>query len=121
AATAVATTTASAPATSTTSSTTATAGLSSPASTVVSRLPFLVLVTDGEPTVGQQDTAALLAMAAGANRAKARIFTFGVGYDVRVPLLDGLAEASGGRRDYVAPNENLELVLSRFFRKVAQP
>ena len=51
----------------------------------------------------------------------ARIFTFGVGFDLDVSLLDKIAEVSGGTRDYVMPEEDIEIVTSRFFRKVDSP
>ena len=55
------------------------------------------------------------------NQSGARVFTFGVGYDLDVELLDHIADAAGGARDYVAPQEELEIVTSRFFAKVGHP
>ena len=82
---------------------------------------MIVFLTDGRPTVGIQDAGQLLASLAQANRHGARVFTFGVGYDLDVSLLDRVAEATGGARDYVAPNEDIELVTSRFLHKVSHP
>jgi Ca-activated chloride channel family protein len=56
-----------------------------------------------------------------ANRARARLFAFGVGYDVNTHLLDLLAEGNRGTTTYVTPGENLELALSSFYRKIAEP
>ena len=53
--------------------------------------------------------------------AKARIFSFGVGYDVNVPFLDRLAEAGRGDTDYVKPTEDVEVKVSAFFARVASP
>jgi Ca-activated chloride channel family protein len=85
------------------------------------RLPMVVFLTDGRPSVQTQDAEALVKIAEGDNRAKARIFTFGVGHDLDVRLLDRLAESSRGARDYVTPEEDIEVVTGRFFRKVQQP
>jgi Ca-activated chloride channel family protein len=85
------------------------------------RLPLVVFITDGRPTVGERDTEMLLKRAMAANVAKARIFTFGVGHDLDVGLLDRLAEGTNGLRDYVTPGEDLELVTGRFFTKVDRP
>jgi Ca-activated chloride channel family protein len=85
------------------------------------RLAMVVFITDGKPTVGERDTEALLKKAREWNAAKARVFTFGVGNDLDVALLDRLAEGTNGTRDYVAPGEDLELVTGRFFTKVDRP
>jgi Ca-activated chloride channel family protein len=82
---------------------------------------MVVLLTDGRPTVGVTAAEQLLANVRKANRHQARIFTFGVGYDLDVRLLDLLAEESEGTRDYVAPREDIEIVTSRFFHKVRHP
>lgn len=86
-----------------------------------SRLPLVVFVTDGRPTVGERNVEALLKKAQGWNTSRARIFTFGVGNDLDVGLLDRLAEGTNGTRDYVSPGEDLELVTGRFFTKVDRP
>ena len=55
------------------------------------------------------------------NGANARIFSFGVGYDVNVPFLDRLAEIGRGDTDYVKPTEDVEVKVSAFFARVASP
>lgn len=85
------------------------------------RLFMVVFLTDGRPTIGERQTGPLLKKVAAANKDKARIFTFGVGFDLEVRLLDKIAQASGGARDYVMPDEDIEIVTGRFFRKVEQP
>jgi Ca-activated chloride channel family protein len=81
----------------------------------------VVFLTDGRPTIGTTDAQQLLDEVRSANRHAARIFTFGVGYDLDVSLLDRLAEASRGAHDYVAPKEDIEIVTGRFFRKISHP
>lgn len=86
-----------------------------------SRLPLLVFLTDGLPTVGTTDVDALLGLARKANRHHARIFVFGVGHDVNTRLLDRLAEDSRGDRDYVREDEDIELKTSALFTKLSHP
>lgn len=85
------------------------------------RLPIVVFLTDGLPTVGERRTSRLVEMVEAANRAKARVFTFGVGFDLDVHLLDRVAETTRGARDYVLPRDEIEIATSRFFRKVVEP
>lgn len=84
--------------------------------------PMLFFLTDGVPTIGQTDPGALLRKAAEANSAlRARVFSFGVGSDVNTLLLDKLADAGRGARDYVAPNEDIEAKVSSLYQKVSRP
>ena len=82
---------------------------------------FLIFLTDGEPTVGEQDPLKIAARALEANTASARLFAFGVGYNVNTVLLDQLAQENRGTTTYVLPGENLEIALSNFYRKIASP
>ncbi len=84
--------------------------------------PMLFFLTDGVPTIGQTDPGALLRKAAADNASlRARVFSFGVGSDVNTLLLDKLAEAGHGARDYVAPNEDIEAKVSSLYQKVSRP
>jgi len=85
------------------------------------RLFLVVLLTDGLPTVGIKDPDRIVERVRDGNRADARVFTFGVGYDLDVRLLDRIAAATGGERDYVAPHERIDAVTARFFRRVDRP
>lgn len=82
---------------------------------------FVVFMTDGLPTIGTIDVDAILKAVSAGNATRARLFAFGVGYDVNTRLLDLLAEQNRGTRDYAVPGENLELKLSGFYRKIADP
>ncbi len=82
---------------------------------------YVVLLTDGLPTVGEQNIETILKNVKEANTSKSRIFTFGVGYDVNTHLLDLLAEQSGGVPEYVLPSETIEAKVSSFFDRVSQP
>ncbi len=82
---------------------------------------IVVFLTDGEATVGVTDATQILKNVSGRNGDKSRIFVFGVGYDVNVNLLDKMAEQNGGTRQYVKPQEDLEVVVSSFYTKVSEP
>lgn len=82
---------------------------------------YVIFLTDGEPTVGITDTEGLVKASTQANTSEAKIFNFGVGYDVRTTLLNKLATENHGSTTYVEPNENLELALSSFYNKIVAP
>ena len=106
---------------------------------------MVVFLTDGLPTVGEtnietilqhvrsingekrtaEDASPRVQVAGRFNRreetAQARIFCFGLGYDVNVPFLDRLANLGHGDADYVKPQEDVEAKVSSFFAKVTSP
>jgi Ca-activated chloride channel family protein len=83
------------------------------------RPAYLVLMTDGEPTVGETTLAGLM-KTVNAKR-DIRLFDFGVGYDINTKLLNKLAEAHHGLAQYVEPDESLETALSSFYQKIKSP
>lgn len=84
---------------------------------------MVVFITDGLPTIGEQEPQKILKnvreMSPGSGGV--RLFTFGVGYDVNTHLLDQLASENRGVSEYVAPQEDLEMKVSGFFAKVSHP
>ena len=82
---------------------------------------YVVFLTDGEPTVGERSEPKIIANAAQENRVHARLFAFGVGFDVNGRLLDGLAREMRGTTSYVRPNENIEAPVSALFSKIGSP
>ncbi len=82
---------------------------------------IIVFLTDGQPTVGITNGARILENVAKANGNQSRIFVFGVGYDVNDRLLDKMAADNGGTRNYVEPNEDIEIAVSSLFRKMNEP
>ncbi|RTL43798.1 MAG: VWA domain-containing protein [Candidatus Melainabacteria bacterium] len=86
---------------------------------VSDRPAYCVLMTDGEPTVGETNVSTLLKSIA--PKRDTRIFDFGVGYDVNTKLLNKLAEEHHGSAQYVEPSENLETALSGFYQKIKSP
>ncbi|MBC7219990.1 VWA domain-containing protein [Candidatus Bipolaricaulota bacterium] len=85
------------------------------------RPQYVLFLTDGEATSSVTDTDRIVREVTAANKAQARLFTFGVGYDVNAHLLDLLAENNQGATTYVKPDENLEAALSSFYTKIAKP
>lgn len=85
------------------------------------RAAFVVFLTDGLPTVGEQNPENIVKGIEGLNAARARVFTFGVGDDVNTHLLDSISERTRAISDYVRPREDIEVKVTGFFAKVGAP
>jgi len=81
----------------------------------------IIFLTDGLPTSGVTDEGEIRRNVKKVNRAGLRLYTFGVGYDVNTRLLDGLAKENAAFADYIAPQENIEERVSRFYEKISHP
>jgi Ca-activated chloride channel family protein len=82
----------------------------------------LLFFTDGLPTVGTTNRETIIREAVSENgKKRARVFVFGVGYDVDVPFLDNVARSLRGDADYVRPNESIEVKTSQFVAKTSAP
>ena len=86
-----------------------------------SRPNYVIFLTDGLPTVGVTNEGRIATAAREANRVRARMFVFGVGYDVNSRLLDTLARDGFGQTEYVRPSEDIETHISRLYNRVGQP
>jgi len=86
-----------------------------------SRPNYIVFLTDGLPTVGEKNESKIVDQAQGANKARARIFSFGVGYDVNSRLLDKLSRTCFGQSHYVRPNEDIEEQVARLYERIGAP
>ena len=84
------------------------------------RLNVVLFLTDGLPSVGEQNPERL-AQLAERGRSNQRVFAFGVGYDVNTYLLDRLSAAGRGSTQYVQPNEDVEEALGRLVTKISHP
>jgi Ca-activated chloride channel family protein len=82
---------------------------------------YIVLMTDGQPTAGITDTEEILAMARAQNEVGARIFAFGIGYNVNTILLDKLAKESAGDALYIQPGQSVDSALEAFFAQIVDP
>ena len=85
------------------------------------RPSYVIFLTDGLPTVGETSEASIAKHAAAANKVRARLFPFGVGFDVNSRLLDKLSRDNHGRSEYVRPNENIETAVSALYRRIGAP
>ena len=84
------------------------------------RLPIVLFITDGEPTVGERDPGRI-ADEANKQRGAARVFSFGVGADVNVTLLEQLALQGRGTAQFVRPDESVERAVSLVATRIADP
>ena len=89
--------------------------------TGASRMPMLVFMTDGLPTIGERDPAKILSAAKAANADGVRLFVFGEGFDVNAALLDALAREHQGEADYITPKEKIDERVAAFFNRVGSP
>ena len=83
------------------------------------RLPLLLLLTDGEPTVGLNPAAILDSTTAW--RGDARVFSFGVGAGVDATLVEQLALRGRGSAHFVRPEESVERAVSLLAQRLAAP
>jgi Ca-activated chloride channel family protein len=56
-----------------------------------------------------------------ANKVRARVFVFGVGFDVNARLLDRLSGGNSGTSEYVRPDEDIERHVGAFYAKMTRP
>ncbi len=89
--------------------------------TVEGLLPIVLFLTDGLPTVGRTSEVSIRELLETGNAHGRRVFTFGVGGDVNVPLLDRLADTSRAKSTYVLPGEDVEVKVAQTFRQLYGP
>jgi Ca-activated chloride channel family protein len=85
------------------------------------RPSYILFLTDGLPTAGETNEMAIADRGRRANKYRARVFAFGVGFDVNARLLDRLSGGNSGTSEYVKPDENIEAHVSRFYSKMTSP
>lgn len=87
------------------------------------RPAYILFLTDGQPTQGETEPAAILANVRNNEPAgrTIRLFPFGLGYDVNTDLLDVLSQELGGRDSYVAPGERIDEAVSSFYAQISTP
>jgi Ca-activated chloride channel family protein len=85
------------------------------------RPKYVIFLTDGKPTVGKTSEREILRASRKANEAGARLFAFGVGYNVNVRLLDRLVADHRGRSEYVKPKEPVESKITALYTKIRNP
>ena len=84
------------------------------------RLPIVLFMTDGAATVGDRDPASIAARAA-RMRGDARVFTFGIGADVNLGLIEQLALEGRGTPQFIRPDESVERAVELLASRLRQP
>ncbi len=86
-----------------------------------SRPNYVMFLTDGLPTAGDTKEASIVEHSRTNNSVRARVFAFGVGYDVNSRLLDKLARTNFGQTEYVRPDQDIEASVARLYNRVESP
>jgi Uncharacterized protein containing a von Willebrand factor type A (vWA) domain len=84
------------------------------------RLPIILFLTDGQPTVGERD-AGVIASAVEKRHGSRRVFTFGVGADLNVALIEQLAIEGRGTASFVRPDESVERAVGIVASRLTNP
>ncbi len=84
------------------------------------RLPLVVFVTDGEPTVGERDPGRIAALAS-RWRGEARVFTVGVTAEANAGLIEQLALEGRGTAHFVRQDESVERTVSLLASRLNAP
>lgn len=84
------------------------------------RLPLVVFLTDGEPTVGERNPDAIAALTA-RRRGTARLFSVGVSADVNAALIEQMAVEGRGTAHFVRAGESVERAVSLLASRLASP
>jgi Ca-activated chloride channel homolog len=90
------------------------------ADTPEGRLPLVLFLTDGAPTVGETRPDAIV-QRAGDLRRQRRLFTFGIGADVNASLLEQLALQGRGTATFVRPEESVERAVGVVTERLTRP
>ncbi|MFP4434871.1 MAG: VIT domain-containing protein [Phycisphaerae bacterium] len=88
------------------------------------RPAYVLFLTDGLPTIGEGDKTSEKAIVRDMKKANdigARLFCFGVGYNVNARLLEKLTDDNGGRAMYVKEAEPIEGAISSLYNKIRNP
>jgi Ca-activated chloride channel family protein len=84
------------------------------------RLPIILFLTDGQPTVGERDPSVIASHVA-KERGSRRLFTFGVGADLNVSLIEQLAIEGRGTASFVRPEESVERAVGIVASRLTSP
>ncbi len=82
---------------------------------------IIIFLTDGKPTIGETNEDMLLKKIKTKNISNARIFTFGIGNEINTHLLDKITEYTKAYRTYISTDEDIEIKVSNFYKKVQSP
>lgn len=81
----------------------------------------IVFLTDGYPTWGDTVSTTILSSVKLNNKKNVRIFSFGVGDEVKRSFLISLAEENHGYCNFITSNDSIALVIKDHFMRIAKP
>ncbi len=84
------------------------------------RLPIVLFLTDGLPTLGERDPATIASSVA-RRRGSRRLFTFGIGADLNVSLIEQVALEGRGTASFVRPEESVERAVGIVASRLTNP
>lgn len=85
-------------------------------------LPIVLFFTDGVHTAeSKKSEADIRKLVAQGNKANRRIYTFGVGVDLNTPLLQSIADTTGGRATFVLPKEDIASKVGGVVKRLRYP
>ena len=87
-------------------------------------LKMIIFLTDGHPTAGVIEEDRIVDHIGRANHmvnGDARIFAFGVGYNVNTHLLDRITKENFGESTYITENDQIEPAITGFFEMISSP
>ncbi|KAL6081015.1 hypothetical protein STEG23_029120 [Scotinomys teguina] len=82
---------------------------------------LIILLTDGEPTVGETNPTNIQKNVQEAINSKYSVFCLGFGFDVNYPFLEKLAQDNGGLARRIYEDSDSALQLQDFYQEVANP
>lgn len=82
---------------------------------------YVVLLTDGQPTEGEESVDGIVDLVRTWNEVGARLFSFGVGHDVNTTLLEKLAKETSGEAFYIQPGFSVDTAIASFFEQIQAP
>lgn len=85
------------------------------------RPSYVIFLTDGLPTAGETNEGKIVDRARQNNKYRTRVVNLGVGYDVNSRLLDRLSRVNYGQSEFVRPDEDLEVHVSRLHNRISAP
>lgn len=85
------------------------------------RPSYIIFLTDGLASTGVTSEMGIAGNVQAANKAGARIFSFGVGNDVNARLLDRLSADNGGISEFLKPFDDVETKVASLYSKISSP
>jgi hypothetical protein len=82
---------------------------------------MIVFFTDGYPSWGDTAASTIVNNVRSQNVKNIKIFTFGVGSDIRKSLLQDLADQNHGFCSIIASNDSIALVINNLFQRISKP